>query len=51
MPKKKRSPVSEAAAMLGRLGGSVSSPRKTAAVKRNAKLGGRPPKKGGKRVR
>lgn len=34
--------MSEAAAILGRKGGSVSSARKTAAVRANAKLGGRP---------
>lgn len=30
---------------IGYKGGSISSPRKTRAVRRNAKLGGRPPKK------
>lgn len=34
--------VSEAAAILGRLGGSVKSPRKTVAARANGKLGGRP---------
>ncbi len=39
------------AVALGRLGGSVSSPRKTRAVRINGRLGGRPPKKGGRRGR
>lgn len=34
--------VSEAAAILGRVGGSVKSPRKAAACRANGKLGGRP---------
>jgi len=34
--------VSEAAAILGRLGGSVKSPRKAAACRANGKRGGRP---------
>jgi len=33
---------SEAAAILGRKGGSAKSPRKTAAVRENGKKGGRP---------
>jgi len=43
MVSKKR--ISEIAAVLGRLGGSVRSKRKTAAARRNGKLGGRPRKK------
>lgn len=34
--------VSEAAAILGRLGGSVKSPRKAAACRANGQRGGRP---------
>jgi len=34
--------VSEAAAILGRIGGSVKSPRKAAACRANGKRGGRP---------
>jgi hypothetical protein len=34
--------VSEAAAILGRIGGSVKSPRKAAACRTNGKRGGRP---------
>jgi hypothetical protein len=34
--------VSEAAAILGRRGGSVRSPRKSAACRANGKRGGRP---------
>jgi hypothetical protein len=35
----------EAAAIFGRLGGKAKSARKTAAVRRNGKKGGRPKKK------
>lgn len=38
------SPTKTAAAILGRRGGSVKSERKTAAVRENAKKGGRPPR-------
>lgn len=37
-----KNPVSEAAALLGRKGGRVSSPAKTRAARKNAKLGGWP---------
>jgi hypothetical protein len=37
--------VQKAAALLGRRGGSVRSEAKTAAVRENGKLGGRPRKK------
>ena len=36
--------VSEAAATMGRIGGSVSSPEKTRAVRLNGRKGGRPRK-------
>lgn len=36
--------ISQYAAMLGKLGGSVKSARKTEANRRNGKLGGRPKK-------
>lgn len=36
--------VSDAAAVMGRIGGSVMSPRKLKAVRRNAQFGGRPKK-------
>ncbi len=39
------SALSSAAALLGRKGGKVKSPAKTAAVRENGKLGGRPPNK------
>jgi hypothetical protein len=41
MKKRKKNP---AAVALGRLGGLVKSAKKTAAVRKNAKLGGRPRK-------
>jgi hypothetical protein len=39
---KHKNPVSDAAALLGRKGGKVSSPAKARAARRNAKLGGWP---------
>jgi hypothetical protein len=40
----RKSQASAAAAVLGRLGGRVKSPAKTAAARRNAQLAGRRPK-------
>jgi hypothetical protein len=45
MPSKTPKAIREAAALMGRRGGSVKSEAKTAAVRRNGKLGGRPRKK------
>jgi len=44
MASKPKSDLSVAAALMGRRGGSISTPAKTKAARENGKLGGRPRK-------